>query len=82
MSGRAQLPAGGVRFTVDRLNYPLAFRRYPIEVEPPEGIVGFVNSASRRTAAIFRDGSWRNKLGQPITWGLTHWTALDEQERP
>lgn len=79
MSGRAQLPAGGVRFTVKLLNCPLDFRRYPIEVEPPEGLVGFINNASRQCAGVYRDGKWRDQRGKPITWEPTQWTVIDEQ---
>lgn len=80
MTARLPLPPGGIAFTVDLLNYPMAFRRYPIDVTPPEGLVGFVNNAIRQDAAHFRDGAWRNKSGQPIAWKPTHWTALAEKE--
>lgn len=77
---RQPLPPGGVRFTVDLLNYPIAFRRYPITVTPPDGLVGFVNNAHRQDGAHYRDGAWRGKSDKPLTWEPTHWTAFDDDE--
>lgn len=80
MSARCPLPGGGVCFTVTLLGHALAFRRYPLDVAPPEGLVGFVNDASRQCAGIYRDGAWRDAKGRALKWEPTHWTALDEQE--
>lgn len=76
------LPAGGDRFAMKVLNYPMWFRRFPIAVPAPEGLVGFINNASRQAAGIYRDGAWRDGNGRPLTWEPTHWTAMDDEEEP
>lgn len=78
--GTGKLPSGGIRFTLPGLR-GFVFRRYPIEVTPEEGTVGFVNNDRRQTGAGYSDGAWRNKRGKPITWEPTHWTII-ENDKP
>lgn len=55
------------------------FVRRPISLEPPEGTVCFVDDGPRAgiiprfTAALFKDGAWRQ-----VKWTPTHWTMLDD----
>lgn len=66
-----------VRFTVPLLP-GLIFTRYPIEIEPPEGTIGFVNDATWQTAGTYSDGAWRGKSGQPFKRKPTHWTSMED----
>jgi len=75
--GRDDLPAGGIRFTVPMLR-GFVFRRYPIEVTPPDGLVGFINNSTWQTGAIFKDREWRNMRGKPFKQVPTHWTAMEK----
>jgi len=77
---RTAPPAGGIRFTVRALP-GLTFIRYPVEVTPPEGTVGFVNTSEWQCAGIFKDGAWRNARGTELKRIPTHWTIMDPEER-
>lgn len=73
---RAELPLGGAQFTISLLPGH-SFRRFPINIEPPDGFLGFVNNDCRQSAAIWKEGRWCDIKGRPIKWEPTHWTALE-----
>jgi len=73
------LPKGGVRFRSKSL-HGLVFRRYPIEVAPPDGLTGFVNNDTWQIPATYEAGEWRTLKGKPISHAPTHWTAIEKPE--
>jgi hypothetical protein len=72
----SELPPGGIRFTIPLLGDRFVFVRYPMDVTPPEGLIGFVNDDTWQTAGVYRDGAWRNMAGKPFKRKPTHWTAM------
>ena len=76
MTDSKTLPDLGIRFTLRQLP-GLTFVRYPVDVPPPEGTVGFCNGPDWQCPAMFKDGAWRTIRGRPLNRAPTHWTAME-----
>jgi len=76
---KSDLPPGGVRFTSKPLR-GLVFRRYSIEIIPPNGLTGFVNNDVWQIPATYEAGAWRTLKGKPVSQVPTHWTAIEKPE--
>lgn len=74
-----KLPETGyISFTIP-LVPDCVFRRYPIDIEPPEGFVGFVNNSEWQGVGRYLEGRWCGRNGKPIARALTHWTSFGDK---
>jgi hypothetical protein len=78
---RDDLPECGVRFTINLLP-GMIFRRYPIEVAPPDGLLGFLTNDHWKSPGVYRDGQWLTQSGKPFKQVPTHWTAMERELGP
>lgn len=67
----------GIRFEMKALP-GLWFVRYPSDVYPAEGTVGWCGGSDWQQGGVFKGGAWCSVKGAPLSRIPTHWTVPEE----